>query len=137
MPEVEARDTVRVEFVKADWLQIDPSIHGRHIRLFELSIPSEMDDREAVEFAGRIIEAGWGGPVYSTFGMISRSFATPEDPTRTVVSVSVDEKVIDMKPSEDSHGVMDPEEARLRQLVEAHYRGPFERPQIPDVAESS
>lgn len=130
LPEGEKRRSFKGEFVEANWTQVDRRIHGRHIRLFELSIPLEMGDREAIKFAGRIIEAGWGGPVYSSFGMISRSFATPDDPTRTIISVSVDENVIDMKPQEDPLGVVSPEEAALRQLVAAHYRGPFEKPQI-------
>ena len=130
LPEVEKRRSLKGEFIEANWTQVDPRIHGRHIRLFELSIPLEMDDREAIGFAGRIIEAGWGGPVYSTFGMIARDLATPDDPTRAIVSVSVDENVIDMKPPEDPLGVMDPEKAKLRQLVAAHYRGPFEKPRL-------
>lgn len=124
MSYVEKPDGSRVAI---EWLtpKLTEPGRGRHIRFFELSLPIEMNDRDSLIFAERIIEAGYGSPADTTFGFISRGF-TPEDPTRAIVSASVEELVIDMKPSGDGDDLIGPAELALRELVRKHYRGIFE-----------
>lgn len=116
--------------VAIEWLtpKLTEPGRGRHIRFFELSLPIEMNDRDSLIFAERIIEAGYGSPADTTFGFISRG--SPEDPTRAIVSASVEELVIDMRPSGDGDDLIGPVELALRELVRKHYRGVFEQKMI-------